>query len=65
MKIFLLTSVKQEHRVLTNCTSQFVKDKYFKVAALLGMCQKKDDNTILEIRFFFVQLRFEIIMLLT
>jgi len=51
VKIFLLTSFKREHRFLTNCTSQFVKDKYFKVAALLGVCQK-DGNPVLEIQFF-------------
>lgn len=50
VKIFLLTSFKWEHRFLTKCTAQ-LKDKYFEVAVLLGVCQKQDGNTILEIQF--------------
>lgn len=50
VKIFLLTSFKQEHRFLMKCMAQF-RDKYFEVAVLLGVCQKQDGNTILEIQF--------------
>lgn len=50
VKIFLLISFKREHRFLMRCTAQF-KDKYFEVAVLLGVCQKQDGNTILEIQF--------------